>query len=188
MQEIRDFIKRNSINSAIDAIRAFSDIPWGEGRTIQEVLDTKGVGTCTGKHLVLQGCLEELGIEYRPVVCTFKWEDQGINLSDNLLNKLKVVPWEHGHNFVQIKNSKDEWIDVDITWDPLLKSYGFKTLPEDWDGQTSFLAVRTIKRWDGIDIKQKKKELIDNLSSEQKEAREKFLETFIKWIGSIRHS
>ncbi|MDP7454898.1 MAG: hypothetical protein QF809_05165, partial [Candidatus Peribacteraceae bacterium] len=83
---------------------------------------------------------------------------------------------------------KDEWIDVDITWDPLLKSYGFKTLPEDWDGQTSFLAVRTIKRWDGIDIKQKKKELIDNLSSEQKEAREKFLETFIKWIGSIRHS
>ena len=53
-------------------------------------------------------------------------------------------------------NQSGEWIDVDITWDPPLKPFGFKTFPEDWDGQTSFIGVMTIERWDGVNIKQKK--------------------------------
>ncbi|HCI04151.1 MAG: hypothetical protein QF755_01835 [Candidatus Peribacteraceae bacterium] len=186
MDLIKDFIERNNIGSAVSATKAVAEIPWGKGRTIEEVLQEKGVGTCTGKHLVLQECLEELGIEFRPIVCTFKWEDQGISFPDNLLSLLKIAPWEHGHNFVQIKNSNDEWIDVDITWDPPLESYGFKVLPTDWDGQTSFLGVKTITRWDGIDMKQKKKELIEGLSEEQEIAREEFLNSFIDWIASLR--
>ncbi len=166
--------------------QAVAKIPWGEGRTIEDVLATRKVGTCTGKHLVLQACFDELGIRYRTVVCTFRWGEQGIRYPENLKAILAQGEWEHGHNFLQIEDGKGKYIDIDITWNPELAPYGFRTFPVDWDGKTSFVGLdKVVRRWDGAGIKEKKSELIDSLAPEVRQRRERFLELFISWVGSI---
>jgi len=166
--------------------RAVNAIPWGEGRTLEEVLSTKNVGTCTGKHMVLQACMDVLEIPYRTVVCTFGWLDQGIRYPDDLHHLLQEGAWPHGHNFVQVKNSQGQWVDLDITWDPPLAAYGFHPLPEDWNGEKSFVAVSEfIERWDGVDIADKKHALVDNLTEDQRAQREHFLAGFIRWVESL---
>lgn len=156
-------------------------IPWGEGRNIEDVI-TKGIGTCTGKHLLLQLCYDQLGIKYIPVVCTFRWDDQSVDYPDSLKAVLKEGEWDHGHNFVQL----DSGVDVDITWDPALKNYGFKTFPENWDGRTSFVGVNNIiTRWDNAEIAVMKSRLIDSLDMKTRERRKRFLERFISWIDAI---
>ncbi|MDH4358852.1 MAG: hypothetical protein OEV37_02845 [Candidatus Berkelbacteria bacterium] len=170
----------------IEVVRRTAEIPWGEGRTIEEVLDTKKVGTCTGKHLVLQACFDKIEVRYQTVVCTFKWGDQTILLPENLKNILREGEWEHGHNFIQIKNEKEQWIDADVTWNSKLKPYGFETFPLAWDGQTSFVGVRNIiSKWEGRNIAEMKKELIESLSKEMRERRENFLKGFVEWVASI---
>ncbi|MFA6553776.1 MAG: hypothetical protein WCT27_05100 [Patescibacteria group bacterium] len=164
-----------------------ADIPWGEGRTIEEVLITKKTGTCTGKHAVLKACYDELGIVSRPVVCTFHWGDQLILYPHHLKNILTSGEWEHGHNYLQVKREDGTYLDVDVTFSQILKPYGFKVFPADWDGETSTpLAFdKIIRRWEGVDISSKKQELIASLNPDLKARRENFLAEFIKWVRII---
>ena len=192
-KEIQNFLRQNGIfnfekdRQLIEVVKLVSRIPFGEARTIEEVLKTKKVGTCTGKHLVLQACFDELGIEYQPVVCTFYWEDEKIKYPENLQAILDEGKWEHGHNFVQIKKENGIYIDVDVNYNPELKPYGFRTFPQDWDGQSSFVSVeKIIRRWDNVNIADMKKELIDSLISEIRERRKRFLSELFKWVGSIK--
>ena len=53
---------RGARGKLVGLTQAIASIPWGEGRTIEEVLETKRVGTCTGKHLVLAACFDALGL------------------------------------------------------------------------------------------------------------------------------
>ncbi len=189
---IQDFLHKEGISALngteqiIRLTHAVSAIPWGEARAVEEVL-TENVGTCTGKHLVLQACFDALGIEYQPVVCTFHWGKQQINLPSHLQGILDEGEWVHGHNFVQIRNDEGEWIDLDVTWDPSLAAHGFLALPGSWDGNASFVGLHSmINRWDGVSIAEKKEELIGSLSTEHKERRERFLKEFIQWIDSLR--
>lgn len=189
---VKAFLDRNGIFSLpkpgrlAAAVHAVARIPWGEGRTIGDVLDTKKVGTCTGKHLVLQACFDELGVKYRTVVCTFHWGEQGISFPGNLEAILSEGEWEHGHNFLQIAKGKGKWVDIDVTWNPELAPYGFRTFPDAWDGKTSFVGLGSIiRRWDGADISEKKGELIDSLGPGLRVRRGLFLNAFIRWVGSI---
>lgn len=191
-KEIQHFLKRNGIynlgedRQLIEVVKPVSRIPWGEGRTIEEVLRTKKVGTCTGKHLVLQACFDELSIDYRPVVCTFFWANQKIKYPENLQSILNEGRWEHGHNFVQIKKQDGTYIDIDVNFNPALKPYGFRSFPQNWDGKTPFISVeKIIRRWDNANIANMKKELIESLSPEVRERRERFLKEMFKWVGSI---
>lgn len=189
---IKNFLAKNQIyklskkEQLTAVVKLTAEIPWGEGRNINEVLETKKVGTCTGKHLVLQACFDELGIEYRPVVCTFRWGDQAVKYPENLKSILKEGEWEHAHNFVQIKKERGKYMDIDITWNSRLASYGFRTFPRNWDGESAFIGINNIiRRWDGVDAESKKKEITDSLPMELKERRARFLSEFIKWIGTI---
>ncbi len=191
MDLIEKFLAEHGIKSLsrdrqlIAVTLAAARIPWGEGRTIEDVLEKKGVGTCTGKHLVLEVCYERLGIPHRTVVCTFKWSKQHIRLPDHLKAILEEGEWNHGHNFLQIERDGN-WIDVDITWDPVLKMAGFRTFPEDWDGTTSFIGIkRIIERTDGADLAMKK-QWLEALSPEVQERRKRFLEEFFTWIKRLR--
>lgn len=169
-----------------EIVRLVARIPWGEGRTIEETLKTKRAGTCTGKHAVLGACLDELGFNYQNVVCTFRWEEQTINYPKNLKKILAKGGWNHGHNFLTI-NSGGKWIDVDVTWDPLLKRLGFWTFPKTWDGTKPFIGARNIvKRWNDVDVSKKKEELINSLSPKVRSRREEFLNGMIKWIKDYR--
>lgn len=192
--EIRKYLRRNKIldleksKQLIAVVELVANISWGEGRTIEEAIIIKKVGTCTGKHLVLQACFDVLGINYKPVVCTFRWGNQPIKYPEKLKSILRHGEWEHGHNFVQVIAENKPPIDVDITWNSRLKPYGFKTFPENWDGKTSFVGVdKVIRRWDGADIRDMKKQLIESLSPELRERREQFLKEFIAWVASINN-
>jgi hypothetical protein len=189
---VQDFLTAKGITALegdeqiIQLAHAVCNIPWGEARTLEDVL-TKSIGTCTGKHVLMQACLKELGIPYRPVVCTFQWGKQGIEFPDSIRNILATGEWSHGHNFVQIQYADGPWVDIDVTWDPPLALHGLSPLPDNWNGHTSFVGLRHIeKRWDGASIAEKKAELIAALSPEEQERRERFLEEFIQWIDSLR--
>ena len=164
--------------------QAVSNIPWGEGRTVEEVFE-KGVGTCTGKHKVLQACFDKLGIRYEPVVCTFKWSEQGVTYPAHLQAILDEGEWEHGHNFVKLQNGTY----LDITWDPALAAFGFKILPNDWTPDKNHIGVaHIIQTWEGASIDEMKQTLIASLGEETKARREKFLHGFIEWIDSIHEN
>ena len=191
---IAHFLQKQNISSAADRsqlqklVQSVAVIPWGEGRTIEEVLETKHVGTCTGKHLVLAACCDALSIPYRTVVCTFKWSEQGIALPQNLEAILQQGEWLHGHNFLQLQSSIGDWIDVDITWDSALKPFGFRTFPSHWNDETSFVGVQNMQdRTDNADIS-KKKEWLAALTPDVQERRERFLHGFFAWAESLRSS
>lgn len=190
--DIAGFLRKNDIQNGRDRqqirqlVQAVARIPWGEGRTIEEVLTSKHVGTCTGKHLVLSACCQALGIPHRTVVCTFRWSEQNIQLPENLTKILQEGEWLHGHNFLQLQSSTGTWIDVDITWDSPLEPCGFRTFPQEWNGETSFIGVQNMhERTDNADINQKK-EWLAALTPEMQERRERFLEGFFVWVKSLR--
>jgi hypothetical protein len=190
MMDVKDYLLRNGIYDLpqderfVRVVHLISEIPWGECRSVSEVLE-KGKGTCTGKHLLLQECLEQIGVSYKPVVCTFRWQDQPVEYPEKLRHILQEGSWDHGHNFVTVDYLGNS-IDVDITWNSKLAKYGFTCLPSDWNGKTSFFGVVHMqKRWDDADIRTMKKELIESLSPEQRERRERFLHNFIEWVEEI---
>jgi len=190
-QYVRDFLNENNIFSLnkekqiVEVAKLISKFPWGEARTIEELLITKKFGTCTAKHSLLERCYNLLDIKCHQVVSTFRWSEQGIQYPIELQKILKEGEWDHGHNFIQIEKDNGVKIDVDVTWNSKLKEFGFMTLPDDWDSNSSFLGLKIRQRWDDVDMKTKKIELIESLSSEQRERRSHFLELFVKWIHSI---
>ncbi len=100
---ITQFLEENSItkldgrDQLIALAQKVAQIPWGEGRTIEEVLETKKIGTCTGKHLLLKACLDHLSIPNRITVCTFRWSEQGLPITDELKSILNEGEWTvHG--------------------------------------------------------------------------------------------
>jgi hypothetical protein len=166
-------------------VQAVARIPWGEARAIEEVLE-RNCGTCTGKHLLLQACLERIGHECRPVCCTFKWSEQQLDLPPDLRAILQEGDWKHGHNFLQIQSNTGPWIDIDVTWDTALKLHGFRSFPEDWDGQENFIGMLNISdRIDAADLL-KKQEWLKALDKKTQERRERFLREFFQWVQSLR--
>jgi len=192
MNSVSQFLKSRSINDLsrevqlIELLKVILAIPWGEARSIDDVL-TKNMGTCTGKHLLLQACLDKLGFEYQPVVCTFFWGEQEIDFPNDIQDIINEGEWEHTHNFVKIKDHEGIWLDIDVAWDPLMNQIGFKIFPEEWDGRTSFIGLEKMnQRWDNVDVNQKKKELFDLLTPEERERRGRFLKHLFPWIESLR--
>ena len=192
MKLIKNYLESNKIlnlkgdEQLIALVELVAKIPYGEGRNIKEVLQTKKFGTCTGKHLVLQACLDELSIKYKNVVCTFHWGDQRIIYPKKLLEILNKGEWKHGHNFMQIEKSNGLKLDADITWNEYLKPHGFRAFPKNWGGKTSFIGIdKIIKRWDGADVLKMKKKLIEDLSPELRKRREHFLREFFKWTHAL---
>jgi len=190
-EHIKNFLKENGIfdldkeEQIAKTAKLIAKFPWGEARTIEELLVTKKYGTCTAKHSALQTCYDLLGIKCHQVVSTFKWGEQSIKYPEELQKILDEGEWNHGHNFLQVEKDDGKKIDVDITWNTKLKEFGFITFPEDWDGKSSFLGLKINQRWDNVDMKAKKIELIESLSPELRDRRERFLRLFVKWVHSV---
>ncbi len=188
---INDFLKVNGIfdldkeNQIIKVSKLIAELPWGEARTIEELLVIKKFGTCTAKHSALKACFDILGVKCHQVVSTFKWGEQKIEYPNELKKILDDGEWNHGHNFLQIERNNGLKIDIDITWNTRLKEYGFMTFPTNWDGKSSFIGLKINRRWDNVDMKTKKIELIESLTSELRDRRDYFLKLFIGWIHSI---
>lgn len=192
---IEDYLGKNNVldmqnrdQQMVAVSKAVSEIPWGMGRTIEEVLVTKGIGTCTGKHRVLEQCFKFLEIPYIPVVCTFHWGEQDLLLPQHLRAIINEGPeWSHGHNFVQSTKLSGEKIDIDISWDPAIAHLGFITT-NDWDGEKDLIAVKNvIGRWDNVSMGEMKVKLIEEfITPEQRERRKRFLDAALKWTAEER--
>ena len=92
----------------------------------------------------------------------------------------------NGSMVITLQNWKKNGNYVDVTWDNVLELFGFKVLPEDWTPEKSFIGVQNIiQKWEGVQIDDKKKELIEGLEIAIKERRKRFLSLFIRWIDSI---
>ena len=134
---------------------------------------------------MLHACLNELGFKCRQIICTFRWDEQKIKYPQRLESILKEGSWLHGHTYLQIEVD-DRWVDTDVTWNPKLKPYGFKTFPEKWNGETPFIGIDNIKRrWVGLKGKEIRTNLIESLTVETRDRRERFLKEFFKWIDSL---
>lgn len=188
---VRGFLKERGIlglegdSLLVSVVQSVAAIPFGEGRSVEDVLKTKRVGTCTGKHLLLAACLDELGFRCRPVVCAFRWGDQKIAYPENLRSILGEGEWEHGHNFLQVLVD-GSYVDVDVTWNPHLKPYGFRTFPLDWDGRTPFVGLdKMLWRRDGVDVGVMKEHIVDSLGPLEKRRRARFLKAFFAWTSSV---
>jgi len=192
-ENIKKFLDKNGIfalakeRQLSETAKLIARFPWGEARTIEELIVSKKFGTCTAKHSALKSCYKMLDIKCHQVVTTFKWGEQGIKYPEELQTILNEGEWDHGHNFLQVEKDDGTKIDVDITWNTKLKEYGFRSLPEDWEGKTSFVGLIINQRWDDIDMKAKKIELIESLSPELRERRKRFLELFVKWVHSLNN-
>lgn len=191
---IRKFLNDNKLyninrkDQIVKTARLVSQIPYGKGRSIEDVLVTKKVGVCTGKHLVLESCYKNLGIECSQVVCTYYWGEQGLNYPKYLQSILDQGEYEQTHNFLKLRNHLENIIEIDITWNPKLSKYGFKVLPDSWDGETSFYALKINKRYDNIELKSTKINLIKLLSPELRERRMEFLDKLFEWINQLNNS
>ncbi|RJQ17174.1 hypothetical protein C4573_03920 [Candidatus Woesearchaeota archaeon] len=181
-QGIFDLDKEDQI---IETAKCIAKFPWGEARTIEELLVTKKFGTCTAKHSALQACYDSLGIKCHQVMSTFKWGEQKISFPEELQKIIDEGEWNHGHNFLQIEKDDGTKIDIDTTWNSKLKEFGFRTFPEDWDGKSSFVGFKINQRWNNVAMKAKKIELIESLSPELRARRERFLKSFVQWVHSI---
>jgi hypothetical protein len=77
-QYVYNFLYENGIlnlekeKQIIKTAKLIAKFPWGESRTIEELLVTKKFGTCTAKHLALQKCYDLLGIKNHQVISIFK--------------------------------------------------------------------------------------------------------------------
>jgi hypothetical protein len=135
--------------------------------------------------LALQKCYDLLGIKNHQVISIFKWGKQGIKYPNELQQILDEGEWDHGHNFLQVEKDDGTKIDIDVTWNTKLNDFGFMVFPENWNGKDSFIGLKIEQRWDNVDMKAKKVELIESLDSKERERRERFLKLFVKWIHSI---
>lgn len=186
--EDNGILRLNKREGLIETAKLVREIPFGDGRTVEEVLVKKGKGTCTGKHLVLQRCLQRLGYDTQQVVTTYLWGDQGVRYPSHLQSILDEGEWEHGHNFVRFRDKYNGWIDLDVNWDKALVKYGFPSLSNGWNGATSFVAAKLVRRWDNVsseEMKKRKVELIESLTPEVRDRRDRFLTAFLEWADYL---
>lgn len=174
----------------ICAFQMVRDIPYGSigEREPQQILRSN-LGSCSGKHVLLNGLFRTLGIDSKILTCLHHFNEalpQGNPYPKKLqkiVSRYKVLDF---HHYIKMRVGQ-KWVNVDATWDIHLKNYGFP-VNVDWDGKSNTtVAVRAIKFFpQNDDIASLKKRLINGLSPEDREVRAEFLEIFTQWLKEIR--
>ena len=122
-------------SSLADRIKAFEevrDVPYHI-----DLLHRDLDHSCVGKRKLLQAKLAAIGIDSRPICCTFRWDTTP--LPSEIFAKASRPT--SGHEFLEafIPENK-KWVWVDPTWDSSLKTAGFPIA--EWDGlNPTILAV-----------------------------------------------
>ena len=84
--------------------------------------------SCTPKHVFLFQCLLKLEIPAKYLVVPFYYKKMDLNIPDEykvLVNKMPI-----SYHIALKAKLKDEWIILDVTWDPQLKWF---PLNDKWD-------------------------------------------------------
>lgn len=175
------------------AIRVFEkvrDIPYGSvgEREPAKVLETN-LGSCSGKHILLNGLFRALGFQSKVKTC-LQYFQEALPPENNYPERLKEIICNcqvvDFHHFVTVEIN-GVWIQVDATWDAALSDYGFN-VNLDWDGKSdTVLAVEPISFYpDTEDIIALKERLIAEMDPKERQIRSEFFALLTDWLQTIR--
>jgi len=102
------------------------DLPYQRSTSRQpEALLREWRGTGPGKHYLLRGLLEEMGLGVRVVLATHHFtEEYSEALPPPLSALLEQGPIPDVHTFLRVEGAPGSWSDVDVTWPLLARRLG----------------------------------------------------------------
>lgn len=110
------------------AVRIVRDLPYQRASDRRpETVIGEWRGTCSGKHYLLAGVLEELGAGVMIIHATHHFTPENSPwLPPDLLAEAAREPVPDVHTFlrVQLDAFRDEWFTVDVTWPLAAKVLG----------------------------------------------------------------
>lgn len=161
------------------------DIPYGDigSRDPMKVLEKK-MGTCSGKHLLLGGLYQAMGIRVKYMMCLTKFNFIENALPEHLREMLARHEIYDYHNYLRI--FEDTWIDVDATFDMPLKKYGF-SVNNNWDCSSDCdLAFEPLEIYQVDNLVKQKKEALCKLTSADRKLRKDFIRDLSRWMKTLR--
>ncbi|MBI4451838.1 hypothetical protein HY637_00265 [Candidatus Woesearchaeota archaeon] len=162
------------------------DIPYGDiGSRNPEEVFKNNKGTCSGKHELLKGLYQELGLSIKDFIVMHKFNDLKVDFPDEIKQILKRTEILDPHNFLKIFIN-DKWITVDVTWDKSLKKLGF-IVNEEWDGKSDMkLCVIPVEIIETDNPIKSKKQMIAKLPDQVQQDRKLFLQKMTEWLNRVR--
>ena len=180
----------SSMPRFICAFQKIRDIPYGStGEREPEIIVNNNLGSCSGKHILLNHLFIKLGLQSKIMTCLHHF-DQALPTGNKYPRRLQEIIRDHRvidfHHFIKLKVDQ-EWFNVDATWDSPLNAYGFP-VNLDWQGKgQTTIAVQPIKFYPETDnIIALKEKLISELPPKERSIRAEFLELLTKWFRDIR--
>lgn len=163
------------------------DIPYGaiDSRDFLEVYK-QNKGTCSGKHELLKGLYQTLGIPVRDFIIMHNFNALPITFPEHVQKIMIENTIIDPHNFIKIKRN-NKWITIDATWDIGLKKVGFP-VNEQWNGfeNLDVSVVKGGKIYETTKPMELKKKLIANLPEDVQKSRKLFLKELTKWLAVVR--
>lgn len=147
-------------------------------------------GTCSGKHYLLKGLLEELDLPSTLIACTVTLDLSQAQLPDPLGEILAPVDGRFVdiHNYLIVQTPAGEML-VDATWPVAMKGLGF-TVNESFElGRDQQLAYAPNETWevaDDVDPQRFKNELLaEHFTPAELAARDTFIETLSQMLSAV---
>lgn len=163
------------------------NVPWRNinSREAMDIINNNA-GTCSGKHKLLQQLYTLMDIEVVELICEHRFIDLSLDLPFQLSSFLTTHSFIDYHNFIKIKNTNNEWIYVDATWDLPLAKLGFP-VTINWDGNSNTLLgvnpINIVEVEDSVKFKQDK---INKMEISQVENRTKFILMLSDYLDNYR--
>lgn len=172
-----------------DAFRIVRDMPYRRPKGMPPLaLLLDWCGTCSGKHALLAGLLDEMGIENRLMLATYRFRWTGPEpVPDVLVPVLRDGPVPDVHTFLEIRWN-GLWTTVDATWPRGAERGGLPV--NDWTpGVSHRLAVTppyiSHALAPGADPRQEKDRLVRSFVGEHGRRREALIAALSEWVATL---
>jgi hypothetical protein len=188
----RTFLKkllRAGSTNLTDVYHAVRKIPYGStGERNPVKVIANNLGSCSGKHILLRDLLREVGWEAE-IITMFTHFNRGLPSHPAMPAELRAMIAGEDvcdfHHYVRVR-MREGWHKLDATWHDALISYGFP-VNRDWKGHSdTVLAATPIREYPAVeDLVAWKKQLLTQLTPEQRDFRAKFFTTLTEWMMTL---
>ena len=176
--------------NVVDIYHAVRNIPYGStGERDPVKVIASNLGSCSGKHILLRDLLREIGCEAE-VITIFTHFNRGIPSHSAMPAKLRaMIAGDEDvcdfHHYVRARIDQ-RWCKLDATWHDALITYGFP-VNRDWNGRRdTVLAATPIREYPPVeDLAAWKKQLLTQLTPEQREFRAEFFTQLTEWMMTL---
>lgn len=178
----------------VDAAAAYAlvrDMPYRRASSREpEVTIAEWRGTCSGKHILLQVLLEELGLASTMLLAPHEFSaDNSPWLPPALLDEVRRAPVPDVHNFLRVQpEAEADWITVDATWPLTYESLGLPANHRFDPDQDMAIAADPIEIHHvppGLDPTEMKERILADLPDADRQRREQFLARLMDWLESV---